>query len=129
MHRRLEIGAEARDLLRPARVVRRSAAPELHAEAAQVVALAAVAVVEARQVDVLAADAVVILRRRAEQLGHKAEHVQPHLLAQIPADHVGRIADAVRVADDFEFSRMRVESMQDAATITTRARTVRSSLV
>ena len=97
----LEVGAEAGNLFGPTGAIAGAAAPELHAEAAQVIALAAVAMIEARHVDVLAADAIVVLHRRAEQLRHEAEHVQAHLLAQIAADHVGRIADAVGMAARF----------------------------
>ena len=95
------------NLLGPTGVVARAAAPELHAESAQVIALAAVAMIESRHVDVFAADAVVVLHRRAEQFRHEAEHVQPNLLAQIAADHIGRVADAVRMP-----ARLRVQ--QDA---------------
>jgi hypothetical protein len=41
--------------------------------------------IETRHVDVLTADAVVILSLGAHQLGKKAVHVEPDLLSQIAA--------------------------------------------
>ena len=106
---RLERRAEAGNLVRSC-VRRRSArarVPELRAEAAQVVAAAPGAMVEARHVDVLAADAAVVPRGRAYERGQVAAHVEPDLLAEVAADHVRSVADAVRVR-----RRLRVE--QDA---------------
>ena len=53
--------------------------------------------VEARHVDVLAADAAVVAGRRADEPREEAAHVEADLLAEVAADHVGAVADAVRV--------------------------------
>src|SRR5881296_3584106 len=71
--------------------------PELRAEPAQVVALAAGAMIEARHVDVLAADAAIVPRRRAGEHGKESGRIQPDLLAEVAADHVGAVAKTVRV--------------------------------
>src|SRR6476620_5050780 len=60
--------------------------------------------VEARHVDVLAADAAVVSRRRPDEYRQEAGDVQTNLLAEKSADHIGSVADAVRVA-----LRLRVE--------------------
>ena len=77
----LQVEPETRKLFRERRVGLRPGVPELRAESAQIVALAPVPMIEARHVDVLAADAVVILCRGPHQLRDKTEHVEAHLLA------------------------------------------------
>ena len=74
----------------------RSGIPELASEPAQVVALAAVAMIEARHVHVRSADAVVIIDFATDQLGCEAANREADLLGEIAADDVGRIANAVR---------------------------------
>ena len=94
--------------------------PELHLVAAEESAGSAAGCGEARHVDVLAADAAIVLDRLAEQRGMKPGDVHADLLAQIPADHVGAVAEAVRVGwSDFELSRMRVVSTALAPMTTT----------
>ena len=102
----LQCGAESRNLLRaPVRAGRAGAGvPELRAEAAQVIALPAGAMVEPRHVDVLAADAAVVSRRRAGEDREEAGRVQPNLLAQIAANHVRSVAEPIRMP-----LRLRVE--------------------
>src|ERR1700733_15292416 len=95
---RLEAGPKAGNVLGPTGVVAGAAAPELHSEAAEVIALTANAMIESRHVDMLAADSVVVLDWGAEQFRNKAEHVQTHLLGQVTANHVRRVADAIRMA-------------------------------
>ena len=73
----------------------RPGTPELHAEAAQVVAFAAVAMIEARHIHVLAADAVVVMNFAADEFRREPAHGEANLFGQIAANDVGRIADAV----------------------------------
>ena len=53
--------------------------------------------IEARHVDVLAADAAIVAGRRAGERGQDAARVESDLLAQIAADDVRAVAEAVRV--------------------------------
>ena len=105
----LEIDAEAGQSFRESGIGLRAAVPELSAEASQIVALDA-AMVEARHIDVFAADAVVVLRGAADQFRQESEHVEADLFAEIAADDVGRIADAVGM-------RVRFRIEQDASGI------------
>ena len=57
--------------------------------------------IEARQIDVLAADAVVVLHRRADQFRNEAIHVQADLFGQIAADDVAGVADTVGILARF----------------------------
>ena len=52
-------------------------------------------VVEAREVDVRAVDAVVVVETVAVERGHDAAQIQANLLAQIAADDVAAVPDAV----------------------------------
>ena len=54
-----------------------------------------VAVVEARHVRVLAADAAVVARRRSVQRRHEPAGMEAHLFAEVAADDVAAVADAV----------------------------------
>ena len=54
--------------------------------------------IEARHVDVLAVRAVILLVAAAVERRHVPLHVEANLLAQIAADHVGAVADAVRIS-------------------------------
>src|SRR4029453_17326360 len=98
----LEIGAEAVERRRDARQVpgQAAAVPELHLEPAEESEVAA-AVCEARHVDVLAADAEVVLQRVAIELRQKPGHMDAQLLAEIPADDVRPLANAVRLLAAF----------------------------
>jgi hypothetical protein len=62
--------------------------PELHLEAAQVVQVLQ-PVVEARHVDVLAADAQVVLHAVAVQRRQESGDVHAQLLAQVAPDDIG----------------------------------------
>ena len=67
---------------------------------------------------------------RAGELRQPAADVDADLLAQVAADDVGAVADAVRIRRrTFELSRMRVESTQLAPTTTTLPSTSRSAPV
>ena len=105
LQRRAEAGNRLAAVVRAA--VAAAGVPELDAEAAQVVALVRRLVVEAPQVDVLAADAAIVARRPAGQRLHPADVIEADLLAQVAADDVRAVADAVRIR-----GRLRVE--QDA---------------
>ena len=69
--------------------------PELNAESSQVVSRPPGAMVEAGDVDVFTADAAVVTRRRTEERREVAGDVQPDLFAEVPADDIGAVADAV----------------------------------
>ena len=68
--------------------------PELHAETTQVVAFVLGALIEARQIDVLA-DASIRLPRLSVQRRQKAAHVEAELLAEMTAEYIVAVADAV----------------------------------
>ena len=88
----------------------------------------AVAVVEARHVGVFAADAAVVARCRPVQRRHEAARMEAHLLAEVAADDVAAVADAVRIGRvEVELSRMRVVSTQLAPITTTLPSTCRSA--
>ncbi len=93
----LEIGTEAGERFRIGEIGLRAGVPELAAEAADVVALAAVAMIEARHVHMRAADSVVVIYGGADQLRREASNGEANLFRQIAADHIGGVADAVRV--------------------------------
>ena len=97
LHCFLELGAEAWNVSRKCSVVLGAAAPQLHSVSAEVIPLFAVAVIESRQIDVFAADAVIVVDRTVEKFGHKAEHVEADLFGEIPSDDIGRVTDSVRI--------------------------------
>src|SRR5262249_17057952 len=100
LDRLFQRSAEPRNLRRSGvrAVGARPGVPELRAEAAQIVALPVGPMIEARHVDVLAADAAIVSRRGALEHRKEPGHVQADLLAQIPADDVGSVPETVRMA-------------------------------
>src|SRR6476660_2143762 len=92
-----EIGAESRQRFRVVELCLRTTAPELHPKSANVIALAAITMIETRQINVLAADAAVVVYLSAHQFRHEAIHVKTDLLAKVTPDGVRRISDTVRV--------------------------------
>ncbi len=75
----------------------RAGEPELAAETTKIVTLAAIAVIEARHVNVLAPNPIVVVNRTAHQFRSEAVHMKADLLCQIASDHIIRVADAIRV--------------------------------
>ena len=57
--------------------------------------------IETRHVDMLAANSAIVPRRCALQRRQITSRVQPDLLAQVTTDHIGSIAEAVRVPGRF----------------------------
>src|SRR5213593_4518315 len=93
----LQGGPEARDRVGAPRGAARARprVPELDPEPTQVVALVRGPVVEARHVDVLAPDPAVVPGGGAVEEGQGTPHVDPDLLAEVAADHVGAVAEPV----------------------------------
>src|SRR4051812_47905646 len=99
----LQRSAEARNAIRSflRAIPVRPRVPELRAESAQVVAAAAGSMVEPRHIDMLTADAAIVPRRRTFEGRQISTRVQPDLFAEVTPDHVGSIAEAVRVPRRF----------------------------
>ena len=57
--------------------------------------------VESRHINVFTADAAIVPRRRPFERGEISARVQPDLFAEVTADHVGPVAEAVRVGRRF----------------------------
>src|SRR3954469_409394 len=99
----LERGTEPGNLVRSFlwAIPVRPGVPELRAESTQVVATAAGAMVESRHINVFPADAAIVPRRRPFECREISARVQPDLFAQVAADHVGSVAEPIRVGRRF----------------------------
>src|SRR5258708_35557526 len=86
-----QIDTEAGESFGETGVGLRTRAPELHSESAQVIAPAAVAMIVARQVDVLAPDAIVVLSGGPQQLRQESVHMEANLLHKVTADDIAGI--------------------------------------
>src|SRR3954452_14691245 len=88
-HRLFEIKAESRNAFSPREIGLRSCVPELAPKAANVIALAAIAVVEPRHVHVCAANPIIVLNRRAFQFRSKCTDGESNLFGEIASNDIG----------------------------------------
>src|SRR3569833_342824 len=95
MHRPFEISPETRNRFCPRDIGLSAGVPELTSESAQVIALSPIPMIEARHIHVRTTNAVVVVNLPAHQLRSETVDREANLLGEIPADHIGRVADPV----------------------------------